>query len=334
MRKGLAIAVLLLAPMAAQNPPPAQQPKPPDTAPGGVFRLPPAFPVPPEPEAAAPKVEEPKQAVMEYAGKPIKIPFDCSEEIIQKFGMTCTEKDPCPVYAEIAGFQPLGEKLFLTGNFHNGATTMFSLFLVSSNGGRTWSEPVERIPMAGLDRVLFFDLETGWASGHILQALPRDPFFLLTTDGGNNWRRRPVFSEPRIGAVEKFWFESRTAGAMLFDRVQGADTGRYERHETMTGGDTWMIREVSSKPLTLRGAKDVVATPDWRLRADASGTHVMERREGTRWQRVAAFFVKVAECRPDFAPLEPPPPPEPATPAEPAAPPAPRPAKPPALRKP
>jgi hypothetical protein len=325
MRARVAVLMAMAAFGAAQNPPPVQTP-PPDTAPGGVFRLPPVNPLPPEAEAA-PKTEEPKKPVMEYAGKPIRIPFDCTEEMIHSFAMTCTERDPCPVYAEIAGFQPLGQKLFLTGNFHNGAFTMFSLFLQSDNGGRTWTEPIERIPNAGLDRVLFFDLEAGWISGHLLQTMPRDPFFMITTDGGKNWRRRPVFDEPRIGAIEKFWFESRTSGSLLFDRVQGAgNSARYERFETMTGGDTWMIREVSSKPLQLKGARDVVANPDWRLRADpATRSHIIEQRQDGRWQRVAAFLVQVAECRPEFHPLtEPPAPPEPAAPETPATPARPR----------
>jgi hypothetical protein len=205
---------------------------------------------------------------------------------------------------------------------------MFSLFLSSSDRGRTWTEPMERIKSSGLDRVYFFDLEVGWISGHLLQAIPRDPFYLITTDGGNTWRKRQVFSEPRIGAIDKFWFESRTAGSMLLDRVQGAEGGaRYERYETMTGGDSWMIREVSSKPLALKGAREVVANPDWRLRADQpSHAHTIEHREAGRWRKIAAFSVNVGECKPDFELLTQPPgpleaegaPTAPATPARPA----------------
>ena len=326
------LMLALLAQLGAQNPPPAA---PVDVAPGGVFRLPPANPLPPEAEPA-PKVEEPQKPVMEYLGKPIQIPFACTEEMMSAFGMSCTDEQPCRIFSEISGFQPLGDKLFLTGNIHDGASTMFSLLLASSDRGRTWTEPVERIKSAGLDRVYFFDLEAGWISGHTLQAIPRDPFYMVTTDGGKTWRNRPVFSEPRIGAIERFWFESRKSGSMLMDRVQGAGAGgRYERYETMTGGESWAIREVSSKPLQLKGAREVVANPDWRLRADsASHAHTIENREAGRWRKVTAFSVDVGECKPNFQLLtQPPGPPEAET--APATPPPPRiPARPAAPRKP
>jgi hypothetical protein len=246
--------------------------------------------------------------------------------------MACTQDDPCPVYAEIAGFQPLGQKLFLAGNIHDGSSTLFSLLLTSNDGGKSWTEPVERIKSAGLDRVMFADLEAGWISGHILQAIPRDPFFMITTDGGATWRRRPVFSEPRVSAIDQFWFESRTAGSMLLDRVQGAGSaGRYERYETMTGGDSWMIREVSSRKLALKGSREVVANLDWRLRADPKlKAHVIEHRDAGRWRTVAAFQVQVGECKPDLKPLAEPVAADPQAPAD-----APRrPAAPPKLRKP
>ncbi|MBK5294424.1 MAG: hypothetical protein JJE04_22435 [Acidobacteriia bacterium] len=328
------LLLALLAQLGAQNPP---SPTPVDVAPGGVFRLPPVNPLPPEADPA-PKTVEPGKPVMEYTGKPIQIPFACTEEMMTSFGMSCTDQHPCLIYSEISGFQPLGDKLFLTGNIHDGSSTMFSLFLASSDRGGTWTEPVERMKSAGLDRVYFFDLEAGWISGHVLQAIPRDPFYLVTTDGGKTWRNRPVFSEPRVGAIEKFWFESRTAGSMLMDRVQGPEGGaRYERYETMTGGESWMIREVSSKPLPLKGAREVVANPDWRLRADsASKAHTIEQRDAGRWNKVAAFSVAVGECKPNFQLLtQPPGPPEPESAPVPSTPPHPRtPARPAAPRKP
>ena len=45
---------------------------------------------------------------------------------------------------------------------------------------------------AAIDRIQFFDAETGWAAGEQLEPLPQDPFLLLTTDGGKSWRRRPM----------------------------------------------------------------------------------------------------------------------------------------------
>jgi hypothetical protein len=308
----------------------AQQPAPkPDEQPGGVFRLPSQMPEEPKP---APKPEEAKPATLQFDGKPLTVPFACTDDDITGFGMTCSAEDPCPVYLELSHLQPLGAKVFVSGNLHNGATTMYSILLASEDSGKTWMEPFERIRGAGLEQIQFVDFETGWVAGQLLGAVPRDPFFVLTTDGGKNWRRRPLFSEPRISAIEQFYFESRTRGALLVDRVQGTEAGaRYELYESMTGGDTWMIREVSSKPLQLKGAKPLGPPPDWRLRADpAAKAHVIEKRAGQRWQTVASFNVLAGTCKPEAAALpEPPPPPEPPSaetaPASPGARPAPRP---------
>jgi photosystem II stability/assembly factor-like uncharacterized protein len=237
------------------------------------------------------------------------------------------------VYLDLAGVHAVGQKMFLTGNVHNGASTMASVLLISEDGGASWFEPVERQRAAGLDQVQFYDVETGWVSGQTLGALPRDPFLLLTTDGGKTWRKRPLFGETHIGSIERFHFESRTAGSLIIDRGPSGSEARYERYETMTGGDSWMVREVSAKPMTVRGARPPGAAA-WRIRADAKlGAHLVERRTGESWSRVSAFLVKAGECKPDDAPLaEPLPPPEPTAAAPGPKLPA-RPAAPPSLRK-
>lgn len=315
----------------------AQQPAPPSKPPGeagGVFHLPSQMPDEPKP---APKPEETKPAALRFEGKPLVLPFACTEDDISGFGMTCTADDPCPVYLELSGLQPLGAKVFLAGNLHNAESTMYSVLLGSDDSGKTWTEPLERIRGAGLEQIQFLDFASGWISGQVLGAAPRDPFFLLTTDGGVNWRRRAVLSEPRISAIEQFYFESRGHGALLLDRVQGSAAGtRYERYETMTGGETWMIREVSAKPLQIKGARPLGPPADWRLRADsASKAHWIEKRTGTRWQPVAAFQVQVGVCKPEITALPEPPPivEAPSDSAFPAATPRRGPARPPSLKK-
>src|SRR5262245_47388617 len=123
--------------------------QPPATPPAdlGTFKIPPAMKVDDPKDANAPKSEDaPKpRTVFTYTGKPIGIPFACTETDMSTFGMTCTEDDPCPIYTEITGVQPVGVQLFLTGNFHNGASTMYSLFLASEDTGKTWYEAHERV---------------------------------------------------------------------------------------------------------------------------------------------------------------------------------------------
>lgn len=302
--------------------PPAPSAVPPLATPAdpGVFRIPPRMTIeePKDPAAKTEPEAKPRQ-IFTYNGKPIAIPYACTDDDIATFGMTCTEDDPCPIYAEITGVQPVGVQLFLTGNLHNGATTMYSLFLASEDTGKTWYEAHERIPKAGLDQVQFVDFESGWISGQILESLPRDPFFLLTTDGGKTWRRRPVFQESRIATIDQFHFESKTSGSLLIDRGASSETGaRYERYDSLTSGESWQVREVSGRPLKLAVPKRATSNADWRLRADGKlGIHIMERRTGARWERVSAFHVKVGQCRPKAELREPPPE---AVVAEPAAP--------------
>jgi hypothetical protein len=309
MRFFFTLVLLAAWPLLAQQQQP-QQPGAPGVLSLGELRDPSIKKEAEKKEAEAPDTGP---VVLKYEGKPIKIPFQCTEEDIQAFGMTCTIADPCPVYVELAGLESLGTKVFLTGNFHNGSTTMYSLLLMSEDGGKTWVEAHERIKNAGLDHIQFFDMAHGWVSGQLLMAIPRDPFFLATRDGGKTWRRYRVFSESAPGMIDDFWFESPERGSLVIDRLQTDDHGsRHYRYETMTGAENWMIRELSATPIKLRESAVRKTNPNWRIRADGErGTHILERKQGDRFQTVAAFFLEAGACRPDAAPLVEPPPPEP-----------------------
>jgi len=273
-------------------------------------------------------------AALEYTGQPLRLPFHCTEEDIRTFGLTCPPQQPCPVYLELADVEPVGNRVFVVGNLHTEAVTLASVLLAGSDGGRTWQEPHERLRSAGLDQIQFLDFEAGWVAGQYLHAIPRDPFLLLTTDGGKNWRLRPVSSEGRVGAIDSFHFDSRAHGVLLLDRrMAGEATARFEMWESQTGGESWMIREVSDRPIP--APHKTARTPEtgWRVRADATSYRI-EKRMGERWETVAAFLTRVGECRaPEVvvAP-EPPVPSTPPEPPEPDAPPAPR--KPPTLKRP
>lgn len=272
--------------------------------------------------------EPSRPATLVNSGAPLRIPSPCTEEDIRALSLTCPAEHPCPVYLELSDFARLGQKIFLTGNLHTETTTLTSILLASDDDGRTWYEPHERIRSAGLDQIRFADFEVGWIAGYFVHALPRDPFLLITSDGGRTWRRRPVWSESRIGLIEHFHFEDRNHGWLWIDRFSEGEAGRYEFYESKTGGESWMLRQISQQPVTHKGSQP--ANPDWRLRADAqSKSYRLERRAGT-WQTVASFLIHAGECREAEAP--PPEPPEPAAAEAPPEPPEPR--KPPAPRKP
>ncbi len=249
------------------------------------------------------------QAPAPGSAKPQALTAVCADAEINDFGLECSAEEPCPIYLELTAVDALGSKLFVTGNFHTGTVTLWSVLLASEDEGKTWSEPLSRIRGAVLDQLQFLDFENGWTAGHLTGNLPKDPFFVKTTDAGKTWRRVPVFEDTAYGTIEHFWFTSKTQGELIVNR-RGDARNRYQRLQTMTGGDSWMMQEVSAKPIASPRPRAGVATADWRVRADGpSKAFRVERREAGRWQAVASFPLRGGACQP--APPKPPEPPPP-----------------------
>jgi hypothetical protein len=236
------------------------------------------------------------------------VPIVCGEEELHAFGLSCSDEEPCPVYLELSDVEPVGNKLFVAGNLHTASSTLSSILLASDDGGKTWTEPFERIRFAILDQIQFFDFETGWIGGQTIKTLPRDPFVLLTTDGGVTWRQKPIYDESRVASVERLWFESKTKGVLILDRRQAGEPGvAHERLESMTGGESWNVREVSSKPIVMK--QPPPRQTGWRVRPDGpSKSYRIERRQGERWTAVASFLVHAGDCKAPEHQLPQPPP--------------------------
>lgn len=247
-------------------------------------------------------------APLVYAGKPLRVEAVCTEDDIQSLGLGCTAMQPCPIYLELSALDTGASRILLAGNLHTDTATLSSVLLGSEDGGTSWTEPHPRIRNGSLEQAQFFDLQTGWVSGQIVGALARDPFLLLTTDGGKTWRQRAVLSEPGPGSIEQFGFESATAGTVLVDRGPGAEGGRYAVLETRTGGESWSIRTVGrEKPaMALRPAGNAA----WRLQAHAATrSYRVERKDaGGKWNPVASFLVSAGQCKPEDTELREPPP--------------------------
>ncbi len=235
---------------------------------------------------------------LENMGAPMRVPFQCSAEEIVAFGLTCPSGHPCPVYLELAAVGSSSNRIFLTGNLHAESVTLFSILLASEDQGKTWYEPQERIRGAGLEQIQFFDLENGWIGGEQLGAVPRDPFLLVTQDGGKLWRAAPVYEESRAGAIDWFQFDSKTHGRLWVDRTMAGDPERrYEMLESRTGGESWILRAMSGRPIPGQPSEAPPAA-GLRLRTDeASQSYRVEKQAGERWQTVASFLVRVGECR-------------------------------------
>lgn len=258
-----------------------------------------------DPPAPARTASEP--APMVYEGKPLKVPVTCTEEDIQSLGMSCSAEAPCPVYLELSSFEVLAGRITLAGNLHTDSATLASIVLASEDGGRTWTESHPRIRQAALDQMQFFDLANGWISGQIIASLPRDPFFLVTNDGGKTWRQRNVFSDPHLGSIEKFHFTSGAEGRVLVDRAQSGEGGRYALLESKTGGDSWGILQITTAPPTNLKFERAPSSA-WRVQANAATkAHRLEKREGGKWSTIAAFQVQAGACSPAEIQLTPPP---------------------------
>ena len=231
------------------------------------------------------------------ADNAFRVEYACPAADVEKFGLTCAEDEPCDVFLELASADAVGSTIFATGNLHTVATTLYGVLLMSSDGGKTWTEPAARIPAGALDQIQFPDVQHGFASGVTLDPLARDPFFLTTADSGKTWRRRPLFNEVRYGSIQQFWFDSAKSGELIVERPQSSGPV-YEIYTTANGGDSWSIKETNVKDPRLGKApgKDRAT---WRVQSDAvTRTNRIERRtSGGDWEVVASFDVRAGVCK-------------------------------------
>jgi len=218
----------------------------------------------------------------------MRVVYECTEADIQAAGLGCSEDDPCPVYLELSNVDAIGNKIFVTGNLHTPMATLHSILLGSEDNGATWTEPHPRLRSSGLDQIQFIDFQNGWISGANLQGAPRDPFFLITTDGGKTWSAHPIFDETRVAAIERFSFDSPASGTVSIDA--SLDNGKHEEYRTDNGGESWSAAKAS--PVNPKTAAA------WRVRTDAAThSYVIEKSESNHWQKIASFLVNIASCK-------------------------------------
>jgi hypothetical protein len=272
--------------------------------------------------------------VLARAQAPVRPTVACTLELVHQLDLSCSEDDPCTTFLELTDVEMVADRIVVAGNIHTSSATIQSVLMISDDGGKTWTEAHARVPGGVLSSIQFLDFEAGWISGHVLHPDARDPFFLITSDGGKTWRKRPVYSETKPGTIERFRFESRTSGNMAIDRGRSGEDGfRHELWESQTGGDSWSIRQVDNRPIPFPGGERAVAKA-LRIRADGpSKTFRIEKQEDTRWRPLASFALSLDPCKPLLPELkqeeEPPPPEEP--PSDPPA--SAKPKSPPSLKK-
>jgi hypothetical protein len=243
-------------------------------------------------------------AVLRNDGQPIRVPFACISENLDWAGLACADDDPCSIYLELNAVAAAGKKVFVAGNLHAQSATLSSILLGSDDGGLTWKETAPPVRGAALDQFQFYDAQRGWASGETVYPLARDPFFLITSDGGESWRNRAVTDEGGPGSIQRFLFDSPQHGELLVDGGKGADGGRYKKYESDTGGDSWSIRAATDTAPKMLGAS--AADPDYRIAAGKDAYRI-EKRTGGKWSSIVMFAVSAATCKSEQKEAAPPP---------------------------
>ncbi len=222
------------------------------------------------------------------------VDYTCPPEDIESFGLTCSEDQPCPIFFEVSAVDSFGSRVFVAGDIHTGTTTLFGVLLTTDDGGASWSEAIPRVRSAAFEQFQIIDTH-GWLSGQHVEPLPKDPFFMITADGGKSWRQRPLFEESRFGSIVHFGFESPERGELIFDDSVGKATNQ-ELYGTTSGGENWELKQKSTKPLPLAAATRPNAS--WKITAaSGSPTYLIERIVNGQKETVARFLIHIGDCK-------------------------------------
>jgi len=233
----------------------------------------------------------------------MRVGYACAEEDLQWAGMSCSDGEPCAIYLELNAVVSNGRKILAAGNLHSTSATLSSVLLQSDDSGATWKEPVTRLRGSVIEQLQFYDPMHAWAAGETQYPLPRDPFVLLTTDGGGLWRERAVGEEGNAGSVQRFWFDTVEHGELIVDAGKASSSGRYLSYESETSGESWLLRGSDDRLPVLRRAPAAADDPDWRIRTGTDGkAWQIEKHAGNAWEAMASFLIEVASCKCDPGP--------------------------------
>ena len=227
------------------------------------------------------------------AQAPVHVEYTCPAEDIESFGLTCSEEQPCPIFFEVSAVESFGSHVFVAGDIHTATTTLYGVLMSTDDGGASWNESIARLRSTAFEQFQILG-DHGWLSGQRLEPLPKDPFLMITADGGRNWRQRALFDDGRFGAIADFWFDSAQAGELIFDDSVGKATAQ-ELYGTQTGGDSWEIKQTSTKALHLKPhTKDAA----WTVTAPAgSKTYLIEHNVNGAKLAFARFLIHIGDCK-------------------------------------
>ena len=249
-------------------------------------------------EQASSQEEETGPFKLVYKGEPLVAQLQCDGDHFQRAAAVCSDAMPCELYLELTGVGQAAERVFLIGNVHTLSATVSSILLASDDEGMSWYEPYPRLA-AGFESIQFVEDEYGWIAGQESQLDSSSrPFLLRTGNGGVRWRRYDIWTdEDRSGAILDFYFDTEKHGLLSIDLLT-SEIDSYELYESMNGGLSWGIREISDRQAKLKNIPLVRRQLDWRLGEDGGkGVYLVARRQGEEWSAQVEFSVRVGTCR-------------------------------------
>ena len=256
--------------------------------------------LPPQPpiEDASPEPVKPQPLKLVYEGEPLTVPLDCAYDHFDRAGIVCSDVTPCELLLELTAVEAAGEKVFVVGNVHTASATVSSVLLDSDDGGKTWGEAVERYSGAALESIRFVSETHGWATGQQRELdSSSKPVLLATHNGGKRWDRYPISKdEEHTGSILEFYFDSEEHGLLIVDRDTVAGDP-FELYESMNGGRSWLIRQITSRKPRLRNRPPTQPESEWRVREDAAeGDYKIEQRREGEWAVQSGFAVDLGAC--------------------------------------
>jgi hypothetical protein len=235
-----------------------------------------------------------------YSGDPIQLPSECRRPELAKLGLDCSEAAPCELFLELVDVQPGDEgRIYLIANLSTSSSVLAGVLLVSEDQGASWSDAADRIGAGAFEKLLFFEHESGWAAGQAVgESVSRAPFLLGSDDGGKNWTRYPVWAGPeeRSGSILDLYFDSPDHGFLSIETT-GSSGDPFELYESVTGGASWSIREITSERPRIRRSRRIAADPTWRIGENpAQGVYEVQRLEDGSWKTAGRFAVTLGAC--------------------------------------
>ena len=254
--------------------------------------------LPPQPPIEEDKPIKPQPVELIYRGEPLVVPLDCSYDHFDRAGIVCSEAMPCELLLELTAVEAAGERVFVVGNIHTASATVSSILLHGEDAGRKWKEPVGQVSGAVFDAIQFVDETQGWAAGQQRELdSSTKPLLLATHNSGERWQRYPISkNDEHTGAVSDFYFDTAEHGLLIVHRGR-SEGDPFELYESMNGGRSWLIRQITSTKPKLRNRPTGLPDSDWRVRADddAEAYQIEQRRDG-EWIVRSRFAAGLGAC--------------------------------------